>query len=550
MKTSFSRNLLFSTFLWIICVLLVSGIEKILLVSIFLMIPILTSLIPTLKRDGNTSSYHALLMKYHLYLAITTAIALAFPTGSMIAGIFSIPWAVYSLALYGYGARRFMERGWYIMEENAVDTSFWYAFLGGVTLSLYCFTTNPDFSNHLLMTAILFYFTAIFSTLFIGLVGRILPLDRKIGHLYRWAARGMMVSPLIIGIGILTNPWIQNAGLWIYTICVFIYSYFVILQIKMKNTFISLCIKLSAIVLTITTILVVIRGIFQLQGHTWLNEDQWLFYIEIPNILGFAVGVFGWYYQKPVEKNNLYRLPHINIIGDTYIGTDFLQRNGYVDQKVSHAGIMVNLDKFARNDLIPNLFHPKVRSFYENTSLYDVAIQARWTKASWLFEKCHKAWSKKMQQTNAPSPKDGTRPIDSRIISVINNEQYWNKKLHAWSCNYKDSNEVFFLGIYSDHLHNGERYVHITYPITKSSRVTIYRAEHGIDGSLQLTSIPRRGGVGDEGNYLMIKNFSIRLPLIEHFHLWVDEYGRLQVTHRYWLFGIKMVNLEYEMTGK
>ncbi|WP_028777991.1 YndJ family transporter [Shimazuella kribbensis] len=276
MKTSFFGNILISTFLWVIFVLLVDGLERVLLVSIFFLIPILLSLTPTIKRDENSSSYHAFLLKSHLYLAVTIGTALLFSKGSIISGLLSILWAVFTLALFVYGVRRFLERGWYIIEENAIDTSFLYAHLGGITLSLYCFTSDKMISHHLFMAAIHFHFTAIVSTVFIGFVGRLLPLDQKIGHVYRWVVRGTMLSPLIIGIGILTGPWIQNVGLWIYTICISIYSYFVFLHVEKKNTITSICIQLSTIVMSITTVLSTIQGIFQLQGHTWINSEQWI----------------------------------------------------------------------------------------------------------------------------------------------------------------------------------------------------------------------------------------------------------------------------------
>jgi hypothetical protein len=87
-------------------------------------------------------------------------------------------------------------------------------------------------------------------------------------------------------------------------------------------------------------------------------------------------------------------------------------------------------------------------------------------------------------------------------------------------------------------------------PIPKCNRATIYRLEHGMDGSLQITSVPRRGGTGDEGHYIMTKNFSIRIPFNENLLIWIDEYGRLQMTHRFWFFGVKVLNLEYEMIAK
>ncbi|WP_028776003.1 YndJ family transporter [Shimazuella kribbensis] len=550
MKNTFSKNLVISTFLWIVCIFFVNGFEKVLLIPVFLLIPVLISLIPTIKRNGNHSNYHRLLLTYHPYIAVTIGIALSFST-NMASGMLSILWTIYTLALFLYGVRRFMERGGYVLEENAVDTSFLHALFGGITLSVYCFTEDKVTDHILLTTTLYLFFTAILSNLFIGLLGRVLPLDRRIGTGYRWTVKGIMISTLVVGIGMLTtNSWAQNIGLWIYTLCMITYCLFVFFHMEKKNFITNLCIRLSALTLVATSILAIINGVFQLQGYTWINPEQWLWYHEIPIAVGFTLGIFGWYYRKPIEKNNLYQLPQTNINGESYIGNDFLQRNGYEDQIVSHAGIVSNLEKFKRSDLIIDLLHPKVISFLENTALYDVSIQARWAKSAWLFEKFHKAYSNKIQQSNIPSPHEGIIQLDSKIVSVINHEQYWNRKLNAWVCSYKNTGETYITGIYSDHEHNGERYIHFTMPIPKFNRATIYRLEHGVDGSLQITSVPRRGGTGDEGHYIMTKNFSIRFPFNENFLIWIDEYGRLQVTHRFWFFGVKVLNIEYEMIAK
>jgi hypothetical protein len=550
MKNTFSKNLVISTVLWIVFILLVDRLEKVLLIPIFLMIPVLISLVPTIKRNGNHSNYHGFLLAYHPYIAVTLGIALLL-SANILSGILSILWAIYTLALFLYGIRRFMERGGYMFEENAVDTSFLYALLGGITLSIYCFTVDKVTDHILLTTTLHLFFTAIFSNLFIGLAGRILPIDRRIGTIYRWSVQGIIISPLVVGIGMLTaNPWIENIGLWIYTLCMISYCFFAFFHIEKKNFLTSLCIQLSAIILVATSIVSIINGIYQLQGYTWINAGQWTWYHEIPIAVGFILGIFGWYYRKPIEKNNLYQLPQTNINGESFIGNDFLQRNGYEEKIISHAGIVSNLEKFRRNDLIIDLLHPKVISFLENTSLYDISINAQWLKSAWLFEKCHKAYSNKIQQANIPSPHEGTIELDSKIISINNREQYWNRKLNAWLCSYKNTGETYITGIYSDHEHNGERYIHFTMPIPKCNRATIYRLEHGMDGSLQITSVPRRGGTGDEGHYIMTKNFSIRIPFNENLLIWIDEYGRLQMTHRFWFFGVKVLNLEYEMIAK
>jgi hypothetical protein len=347
----------------------------------------------------------------------------------------------------------------------------------------------------------------------------------------------------------IANLWTQNIGLWIYTLCMIGYSYFVF-YIEKKNFITSLCIQVSAILLVITSIMSIINGIFQLQGHTWLSTSQWLWFYELPTALGFLAGIFGWYYRKPFERRNLYQLPQTNINGKAFIGKNFLQENGYKEEIASHAGIVTKMEKYRRNDLIIDLLHPKIISFLENTSLYDISLHAHWAKGSWILEKCLKSYSNKIQQANIPSPREGTQELDCKVISIINHQQYWNRNLNAWICAFKDSGETYVASIYSDHEHEGERYIHFTMPVPGYNRGTIYRLEHGMDGALQMTSVPRRGGTGDEGHYLMTKNFSWRIPFNENLILWIDEYGRLQMTQRFWFFGIKVLNIEYEMIAK
>lgn len=550
MKNISTRRLIILFLFWALCIFVEFHLESLLLFWLFLLVPVALSLVPTIKRSGYSSNYHAFLQNYHFYFAASIGIALLFPQGSMVSGILSIPWAIYSFALFGYGIRRFMERGWYRIEENAIDISFLFLFLSGIALCIYSFSTESLFASHFLNVAIYFALAA-FPTMFIGWLGRPLPIEQKVKRTYRWSVGGMMVSPLIIGIGtLLTNVWAQNIGLWIYTLCTIFYCFYVFTHMEKRSSLARILIPISASIFVVTTVLSVVYGVFQLQGYIWIKPEEWLWYQEIPIAVGVLLGMIGWYRYQPIEKNGLYQMPQTSIIGGSYIGKDFLQQNGYEAEIVSHAGIIMDMKKFKRNDLIIELLHPKVVSWLENTSLYDITLEAHWAKSAWLFEKCHKAFSNKIQQANIPSPCDGRVELDSKIISVINHEQYWNRDLNAWICSYKHTGETYITGIYTEHKQDDERYIHFTMPIPGCNRTTFYRLEHGSDGSLQITSVPRRGGMSDEGHYIMTKNFSFRFPFNENLIIWVDEYGRLRMTHRFWFMGAKVVTLEYEIFAK
>lgn len=555
MNNSIARNLLISTILWVVFVVLADGVERLLLISIFLAIPLLLFLVPAVKRDGSNSRYHDFLIGYHPYVACTMGLSFVFPAGGAISGILSVPWAIYLLALAGYGIRRLLERGWYVLEENAIDIGLIYSSIGGIALSVYCFGGSllGYRDEILILTASHFHFAAIFSPLFIGLVGRELCPGSKLGKLYRYTAVGIMASPLFVAVGIYTNHIIETIAVLIFAVCLFIYSYFVLIHIgkKVERFIVRLALQASAVVVIITILLSITYSISTLIGENWLTIDQMETYHGAVNAIGFVLlGLLGWVYLKPIENTSLYGLPHTNINGGKKIGKDFLYKKKLANIKQQYAGLVDSLEKFARNDFFPLQIHPKIRSFYENTMLYELTAQIKWHRGFRMLAKIFKVWSNRSQQINLPINQQEIFQIDSEIIGINNKEQYWNKNLRAWIRMYKDTDQTMFVAVYSDHYHDNEQYLHITLPVPKCNLTGILRMEHGADQSLQITSLPRRGRKGDEGIYLMIKNFSIRLPLNEHFLIWVDEYGRLQATHRMWLFGFKLLSIEYEISGK
>lgn len=546
MENSFRKHLVIPTILWILFVAMVSDVAKgSFLLVVILFIPMALLLVPTIKRSGASSVYHALLLKSHPLFAIAIGLACVFPAGSIISGVCSVVWLLYSIALLGYGIRRFIERGWYRVEECAVDISFFYAFIGGVLFVVHCF--HPAAVS---IVKANYFYVAMLIPLYTGWLGRELPFYRKVSSLYRWAVSGMIVSPLIIGSGMLTNIWVESIGWSLYTLSLLVYCFYAFCTMENVKAVTKYFIRISAVLFIATAIISVINSILKLQAYIWMDSTEWLLYYTVPLSTGLILSLLGWFYQKPIEKNALYQVPQTGIVGGSYIGKDFLQENGYEAEVASHAGIVTDLRRLKRNDLLIDQLHPKVVSWLENTSLYDISLEAHWAKSAWLFEKCHKAYSNKIQQANIPSPNEGVIELDNKIVSLINHEEFWKRNLNAWICSYKHSGEAYITGIFSEHEHDDERYIHYTMPIPKCNRTTIYRLEHGADGALQITSVPRRGGMGDEGHYIMTQNFSFRFPFNENLLIWVDEYGRLQMTHRFWFMGLKVVTLEYEIIAK
>jgi hypothetical protein len=556
MNHSFPRNFWISLLLWIVFTIFADGFEKPLLLSIFLLIPLLLFLVPIVKRDGTTSTYHSFLLGYHPYAACTIGIAFLFPTGELTTSILSIPWSIYLIAIAGYGIRRWFERGWYVLEESAIDMGLIYAPIGGIILNVYSFGGSffgiPP--NQLLPLASLFHFSAIFAPAFIGFTGRLLCEGTKVRSLYRFTAIGLMISPLLLLIGYLTTTIVHLIVTTIYISCLIFYCYYLFVHISQsaKRKLARVCIQVSAISGFLAALSLLVFSISVPYELNLITNTTFGVVYGLTNIFGFiALGTIGWIYLKPEENASLYGLPSLPIrSGTKTIDKDFLERNALVDTKQAHAGLVDNLEKFARTDFIPAQIHPKIRSFFENTMLYDINAQVKWEGPFWIIGKIVKNRATKIRQLNLPENETDIVKLDSKIIAVNIEEQFWNKKLRAWIRTYKSNGQTMLLTIYSDHQHENEHYLHVTLPTPTKNFTGILRMEHGSDERLQVTSLPRRGRKGDEGLYWMTKKMSIRLPLNEHFFIWVDEYGRLQATYRMWLFGLKLLNIEYEISGK
>ena len=64
---------------------------------------------------------------------------------------------------------------------------------------------------------------------------------------------------------------------------------------------------------------------------------------------------------------------------------------------------------------------------------------------------------------------------------------------------------------------------------------------------LIITSKLRENGKGDEGIYLHTRFFTIRLPLAETFIIKESKDQILEANHRMWIFGVKFLEIDYEI---
>src|SRR5258705_13921052 len=97
---------------------------------------------------------------------------------------------------------------------------------------------------------------------------------------------------------------------------------------------------------------------------------------------------------------------------------------------------------------------------------------------------------------------------------------------------------------------SGQPSVRVLFPLALGSLQVFLRPSAGLDGSFHLPS--PIGMFGANGAYLPPERYDEtlsvrRIPLNEHFHLYVDEDGDVRADHSLKLWNIPAVRLHYRM---
>lgn len=109
-----------------------------------------------------------------------------------------------------------------------------------------------------------------------------------------------------------------------------------------------------------------------------------------------------------------------------------------------------------------------------------------------------------------------------------------------------EAGETIFVALYSKHTYKKDKYMNIALPLPYSNMTGILKLCND-DNALIITSKLRENGRGDEGIYLHTRFFTIRLPLAETFIIKESKDQILEANHRMWIFGVKFLEIDYEI---
>lgn len=256
--------------------------------------------------------------------------------------------------------------------------------------------------------------------------------------------------------------------------------------------------------------------------------------------------------MKPRKPKNI---PHSTFFGRWRIGEDFFERhNFHKGNDDGPKGLVDDFSLYQRADFQTKRLHPEVMAFYEDTLRFELYADVRWLGVFRFLSFFYKKFSNSIGQINLPLNHEKEERMFSRIIP-LDSERDGRTRVRAW-IRTNDKKETIFVAAYSLHTFRNETYMNIALPLPLGNMTGVLRLDHSESNSdvrdgLQLTSLPRREGCGDEGIYYHSKWFSVRLPIQERFLVWHSgEREGIRASHKMWMFGIPFLMIDYKISRK
>jgi hypothetical protein len=241
-----------------------------------------------------------------------------------------------------------------------------------------------------------------------------------------------------------------------------------------------------------------------------------------------------------------------------YVGTGYVRElaadiGGVYRPDAADVGITGSLEELDGPGFDAATVDPLVREFYEHTTRFRLDIVPRWrlwVRPGYLLYRSLVA--RPLGQANVPmNQRETQRGVRSRIDTISDPDRPVIA-IRGWIRSYADTDEPIYVGIYTTYRHADAGYVSVGFPLPQASFTATLRPMSRPDGGLTLTS----SGGGHPGHYLTyIAAESAELTTVavhgfaEQLDVFVAD-GVLRAEHRFWLFGLPFLVLEYRMWRK
>ncbi len=215
-------------------------------------------------------------------------------------------------------------------------------------------------------------------------------------------------------------------------------------------------------------------------------------------------------------------------------------------------GLLASFADLAGPDFDPAGVDPRIADFYERTSRWRLDLWSQWSAYAWPFGALVSAlFSRRLEQLSLPMrPLDVAYGMDSTVVHVHDATDAVVGA--AWLRNMRATGATTYSGLYGVRRlpGNDQPSVRVVFPLPLGSVQVYLRPSADAAGGLHLRS--PLGRFGADGAYLVLRRpggriSARRVPIAEHFHLFVDDDGDVRTDHTLKLWGIPAVRLHYRL---
>lgn len=240
-----------------------------------------------------------------------------------------------------------------------------------------------------------------------------------------------------------------------------------------------------------------------------------------------------------------------DVVGHEWVSRTAADLQGTTSTGPDH-GLLTSFASLAGDGFDPSDVDPRIADFYEHATRWRIDLWSEWSAIAWPFGRFITAsLSERLQQAALPMhPLDVSHGMTSEVVHV--HDAAGRVVGAAWLRNMVKTGRVTYSGLYGVETLPGSTQpsVRVVFPLPLGSLQVYLRPSAGGDGSLHLHS--PLGRFGDNGAYLVLERYddtisARRIPLNEHFHLWVDDNGDVRTDHILKLWNIPAVRLHYRL---
>ncbi len=241
----------------------------------------------------------------------------------------------------------------------------------------------------------------------------------------------------------------------------------------------------------------------------------------------------------------------VDVVGHDWVERFAKELGGSTSEGPDH-GLLPSFAALAGPTFAPDDVDPRIADFYERTSRWRLDLWAEWSAYAWPFGRAITAlWSERLGQLSLPMrPLDVSFGMDSRVVHV--HAATGEHAGSAWLRTMRKTGSTTYSGLYATAMlaGHGQPSVRVVFPLPLGSVQVFLRPSADRDGGFHLRS--PSGPFGADGAYLVLERSGGRLnarriPIAEHFHLYVDSDGDVRADHALKLWNIPAVRLHYRM---